>query len=104
MKVGGNYGANNITGYVEGDFNGNDAANVFNTTNPHTLRLRLYFVDVRRGSWEFTAGQAWSLITPNRVGTSPFGPDWPPAIRLTAIFSSECHIPAMGNFVYLSPK
>ena len=73
MKIGGKYGANNITGYVEGDFNGNDAANVFATTNPHTLRLRLYFVDIKRGIWEFTAGQAWSLITPNRVGTSPFG-------------------------------
>ncbi len=75
LKIGGKYGANNITGYVEGDFNGNDAANVFATTNPHTLRLRLYFVDVKRGMWEFTAGQAWSLITPNRVGTSPMSPD-----------------------------
>ena len=75
MKIGGKYGANDITGYVEGDFNGNDAANVFATTNPHTLRLRLYFLDVKRGMWEFTAGQAWSLITPNRVGTSPFGAD-----------------------------
>jgi hypothetical protein len=75
LKIGGKYGANDITGYVEGDFNGNDAANVFATTNPHTLRLRLYFVDVKRGMWEFTAGQAWSLITPNRVGTSPFGAD-----------------------------
>ncbi|HEY2363575.1 MAG TPA: hypothetical protein VGK36_20820 [Candidatus Angelobacter sp.] len=75
MKIGGKYGANDITGYVEGDFNGNDAANVFATTNPHTLRLRLYFVDVKRGMWEFTAGQAWSLITPNRVGTSPMPSD-----------------------------
>jgi hypothetical protein len=75
LKIGGKYGANNITGYVEGDFNGNDAANVFATTNPHTLRLRLYFVDIKRGIWEFTAGQAWSLIVPNRVGTSPFGAD-----------------------------
>ncbi|HKR96301.1 MAG TPA: hypothetical protein VJW55_13095, partial [Candidatus Angelobacter sp.] len=75
MKVGGKYGANNITGYIEGDFNGNDAANVFATTNPHTLRLRLYFADIKRGIWEITAGQAWSLITPNRVGTSPMPSD-----------------------------
>jgi hypothetical protein len=75
LKIGGKYGANNITGYVEGDFNGNDAANVFATTNPHTLRLRLYFVDIKRGMWEFTAGQAWSLIVPNRVGTSPMSAD-----------------------------
>jgi uncharacterized coiled-coil protein SlyX len=75
MKIGGKYGLNNITGYIEGDFNGNDAANVFATTNPHTLRLRLYFADFRRGMWEFTAGQSWSLITPNRVGTSPMTSD-----------------------------
>jgi hypothetical protein len=75
MKINGKYGANNITGYIEGDFNGNDAANVFATTNPHTLRLRLYFADVKRGSWEVTAGQSWSLITPNRVGTSPMPAD-----------------------------
>ena len=75
MKIGGKYGANNITGYIEGDFNGNDAANVFATTNPHTLRLRLYFADIKRGSWEVTAGQSWSLITPNRVGTSPMPAD-----------------------------
>lgn len=75
MKIGGKYGENNITGYIEGDFNGNDAANVFATTNPHTLRLRLFFADIKRGKWEFTAGQSWSLITPNRVGTSPMPSD-----------------------------
>src|SRR5215475_11148556 len=75
MKIGGKYGANAITGYVEGDFNGNDAANVFATTNPHTLRLRLFFADFRRGSWEVPAGQAWSLIPPNPVCTSPMPRD-----------------------------
>src|SRR5882724_11563956 len=29
LKVAGKYGANNVTGYIETDFNGNDAANVF---------------------------------------------------------------------------
>jgi len=86
LKIGGKYGANNITGYVEGDFNGNDAANVFATTNPHTLRLRLFFVDVKRGIWEFTAGQAWSLITPNRVGTSPMPSD------LATTYSTDANI------------
>ena len=86
LKIGGKFGANNITGYVEGDFNGNDAANVFATTNPHTLRLRLFFVDVKRGIWEFTAGQAWSLITPNRVGTSPMPSD------LATTYSTDANI------------
>ena len=86
LKIGGKYGANNITGFVEGDFNGNDAANVFATTNPHTFRLRLYFADVRRGKWEITAGQAWSLITPNRVGTSPMSAD------LATTYSTDANI------------
>ena len=75
MKVGGKYGETTLTGYLEGDFNGNDAANVFATTNPHTLRLRLYYLNAKHGIWEFTAGQAWGLITPNKVGVGPFGAD-----------------------------
>jgi uncharacterized coiled-coil protein SlyX len=71
LKVTGKYGANNVTGYLEGDFNGNDAANVFVTSNPHTNRVRLYWVDLKRGSWEFLAGQSWGLETPNRKGLSP---------------------------------
>jgi hypothetical protein len=70
LKVTGKYGENNLTGFVEGDFNGNDAANVFVVTNPHTFRLRLYYLQLKRNIWEFTAGQAWSLLTPNKVGTS----------------------------------
>ncbi|HYA97951.1 MAG TPA: hypothetical protein VEH49_07645 [Methylomirabilota bacterium] len=65
------YGKNDITGYLEFDFNGNDAANVFVTSNPHTDRLRLYWLDLRRGKWEFLGGQTWGLQTPNRVGVSP---------------------------------
>jgi hypothetical protein len=75
MKVTGQYGANNITGYIEGDFNGNDAANVFVTSNPHTMRLRLYWLDLKRGKWEFLGGQSWGMMTPNRVGLSPMPQD-----------------------------
>ena len=70
LKVTGKYGANNVTGYLEGDFNGNDPANVFVSSNPHTNRIRLYWLDLKRGSWEFLAGQAWGLETPNRKGLS----------------------------------
>lgn len=68
LKVSGTYGENKLNGYIEADFNGNDAANVFVTTNPHTFRLRLYYLQLQRGSWEFTLGQAWGLLTPNKVG------------------------------------
>jgi hypothetical protein len=71
LKVDSNYHDMKITGYVEADFNGNDPANVFVSTNSHTNRLRLYQVDLRRHSWEILAGQTWSLLTPNRVGISP---------------------------------
>ena len=68
LKVTGKYGENKLNGYIEADFNGNDAANVFVTTNPHTFRLRLFYLQLQRHSWEFTAGQAWGLLTPNKVG------------------------------------
>src|SRR5205807_4715691 len=64
-----------ILGYVEGDFNGNDAANVFVTTNSHTMRLRQGFFDVSWDNWEFMGGQAYSWMTPNRRGMSPYPTD-----------------------------
>lgn len=71
IKVTSKFGKNDVTGYVEFDFNGNDAANVFVTSNPHTDRLRLYWLDLKRGKWEFLGGQTWGLQTPNRIGVSP---------------------------------
>ena len=75
LKVTGKYGENNIVGYIEGDFNGNDANTALITSNPHTNRLRLYWGDFRRGNWEILAGQTWGLQTPNRVGLSPMPSD-----------------------------
>jgi hypothetical protein len=71
LKVTGKFGENKINGYIESDFNGNSAPGVFVTTNPHTLRLRLYYLELGRGIWDFTVGQAWGLMTPNKVGVSP---------------------------------
>ena len=68
-------GQNDITGYLEMDFNGNDTTNVFVTANSHTARLRLYWLDLKRGKWEFLGGQTWGLMTPNRVGVSPMPSD-----------------------------
>ncbi len=75
VKVTDSFHGNDITGYVEGDFGGNDAPGVFQSVNPHTNRLRLYFVDLKRGKWEFLAGQTWSWLTPNRTGIGPMPPD-----------------------------
>ena len=70
LKATSNFWGNDVTGYVETDFNGNDAANVFVNGNSHTPRLRLAYVDVMRGPFELQAGQLWSWVTPNRFGLS----------------------------------
>ena len=66
---------NDVMGYIEGDFSGNDAANVYQTVNGHTNRLRLYFGDFKRGKWEVLGGQTWSWLTPNRNGLGPIPSD-----------------------------
>jgi hypothetical protein len=64
-----------LTGYVESDFLGFQPANAYQTANSDSLRLRVYWANVRHGKWEVLAGQEWSLLTPNRVGLSPLTPD-----------------------------
>src|SRR5258708_1798020 len=64
-----------ILGFVEGDFSGNDAPSAYQSVNPHTNRLRLYFMDLRRGKWEILGGQTWSWLTPNREGIGPIPSD-----------------------------
>jgi hypothetical protein len=68
-----------ILGYWESDFLGqlgappNGALAV--TSNPYVFRMRLYWVDLTKGKFEFLAGQSWSLMTPNRKGISPLPGD-----------------------------
>jgi hypothetical protein len=64
-----------VTGYWESDFLGYFPGNGAVTTNPSTFRMRLYWVDVRKGKWELLGGQSWSLITPGRKGISPVPSD-----------------------------
>jgi hypothetical protein len=75
LNVSDRIGKNNVVGYLETDFNGNDATTVFQATNPHTLRLRLYWLDIRRDKWAFLGGQSWSWLSPNRTGLSPVPSD-----------------------------
>ncbi len=75
MKVTEKFGQNDVAGFFEMDFLGNDAANVFVTTNSHTMRLRHFFMDLKRNKWEILAGQTWGWLTPNRVGLSPYSQD-----------------------------
>jgi hypothetical protein len=64
-----------VLGYLETDFLGNAPTNLGVTSNSDTLRMRVYFADLKHGPWEFLAGQDWSLLTPNRRGISPMPPD-----------------------------
>ena len=45
------------------------------SSNPYVFRIRLFWVDVKKGKNEFLAGQAWSMMTPNRSGISPIPGD-----------------------------
>lgn len=69
------FGANKVRGYLETDFLGAQPANAFVTSNSDSLRIRLYWMDLQRGKFEFLAGQSWSLMTPGRTGISPMPSD-----------------------------
>ncbi len=64
-----------LLAYWESDFLGSlgnpPLGNIAVSSNSYPLRLRLFWVDLRRGKWEVLAGQTWSLITPGRQGISP---------------------------------
>jgi len=68
-----------VLGYWESDFLGQIGSppngGLAVSSNPYVFRLRLYWVDVTRGKFEFLAGQSWSMMTPNRKGISPLPGD-----------------------------
>jgi hypothetical protein len=68
-------GSTAIKGYVEADFLGTPPGGLSVTTNSNTLRMRLYWAQLRTGRFEFLAGQSWGLLTPNRRGLSPMPAD-----------------------------
>jgi hypothetical protein len=62
------FGTADVTGYLEADFLGFLPPNGNDTSNSDSLRLRLYWVDYKRGMFEMLGGQSWSFLTPNRTG------------------------------------
>ncbi len=76
LRVDGDWKGTHFIGYNEFDFLGTSGASNLNTTNGGVVpRLRLFWVDARKGGWEFLAGQSWSLLTPGRTGISPLPAD-----------------------------
>jgi len=57
-----------LTGYLEGDFYGNQPTSLFVTSNSNTFRMRHFWVNAAKGKWEVLGGQTWTLLTPNRAG------------------------------------
>jgi hypothetical protein len=64
-----------VLAYWESDFLGNQLTNLLDSTNSDVFRLRLFWVQVKKNTWEVVAGQTWSLITPGRKGISPLPAD-----------------------------
>jgi hypothetical protein len=71
LRVDGDWKGTHFIGYNEFDFNGTSGSSSLSVSNGAVVpRLRLFWVDVRKGQWEFLGGQSWSMMTPNRVGIS----------------------------------
>jgi len=71
FRFDGDWKGTHFIGYNEFDFLGTSGSTAITVTNGAFVpRLRLFWVDVRKGSWEFLAGQSWSMLTPNRSGIS----------------------------------
>ena len=76
LRVDAKVGGANVLGYFESDFvGGSPSNNTQVSSNSMLLRIRQYYVDVRHGFWEVLAGQAWSMLLPNRRGMSPLPAD-----------------------------
>ncbi len=75
FRVDAQAGQTSVLGYLESDFLGFSPGNAAVSSNSNSLRLRLYWVDLKRNKLEILAGQSWSLLTPNRKGLSPLPGD-----------------------------
>jgi hypothetical protein len=71
FRIDGDWKGTHFIGYNEFDFLGTSGATNIGVTNGAFVpRLRLFWVDARKGKVEFLAGQSWSMLTPNRTGIS----------------------------------
>ena len=76
LRVDGDWKGAHFIGYNEFDFNGTSGSTGITVSNGAFVpRLRLFWVNVRKGKIEFLAGQSWSMLTPNRQGISPLPGD-----------------------------
>ncbi|MEI9973544.1 MAG: hypothetical protein WDO73_16780 [Ignavibacteriota bacterium] len=76
FRIDANVKGAHVMAYNENDFLGTSGANNISVTNGAFVpRLRLFWVDIRKGQWEIMGGQSWSMMTANRKGISPLPGD-----------------------------
>jgi hypothetical protein len=76
FRIDGDWLGTHFIAYNEFDFLGTSGATNIGVTNGAFVpRLRLFWLDARKGKVEFLAGQSWSMLTPNRHGISPLPGD-----------------------------
>src|SRR4029078_152220 len=68
-------GSTDGKGHGELHFLGNAPNGIEITSNSNTVRMRLYWAQLRKGKFEFLAGQSSSFLTPNHTGLSPVPAD-----------------------------
>ncbi len=71
LRVDGDWKGVHFIGYNEFDFNGTSgSASLADSNGAVVPRLRLFWLDARKGAIEYLVGQSWSMLTPNRRGLS----------------------------------
>jgi hypothetical protein len=60
-----------VTAVLQTDFAGYQPPNTDTSTNSSSLRLRHYWIQIRRGKWELLTGQSWSLLSATTTKLSP---------------------------------
>jgi len=76
FRADGEWKGTHFTAYNEIDFLGTSGTNNLGVSNGAFVpRIRLFWLDARKGKWEILGGQSWSLLTPNRNGLSPLPGD-----------------------------
>jgi hypothetical protein len=68
-------------GYFEMDFVGAPVGGNLVTQSGYPFRIRQAWFDWRKGKWEMTGGQLWSLMTPNKEDILP----WPGDVAVTQV-------------------
>jgi hypothetical protein len=81
IRVDADLKSSDVAGYFEMDFVGAPVGGNLVTQSGYPFRIRQAWFDWRKGKWEMTAGQLWSLMTPNKEGISP----WPGDVAVTQV-------------------